>query len=109
MRNYPEFLSLCVRMESLLLFLEVDEKSMCYNSTKKSVHWRQELVQLNNSICGTEYSWGVTEDAEALTKSFTNAGVVGRRKEKKWGKKWRIERWKNENKQGKTIMDYIKA
>ena len=35
MRNYPEFLSLCVRMESLLLFLEVDEKSMCYNSTEK--------------------------------------------------------------------------
>lgn len=34
MRN-PGFLSLCVRMESLLLFLEVDEKSMCYNSTKE--------------------------------------------------------------------------
>lgn len=35
MKNYPEFLSLCVRMESLLLFLEVDEKSMCCTSTKK--------------------------------------------------------------------------
>lgn len=57
MRNCPGFLSLCVRMESLLLFLEVDEKSMCYNSTEeKSVYWRQELAQLNNSICGIEYS-----------------------------------------------------
>lgn len=36
MRNYPGFLSSCVRMESLLLFfLEVDEKSICYNSTRK--------------------------------------------------------------------------
>lgn len=35
MRTYPGFLSLCVRMESLLLVLEVDEKSMCYNSTRE--------------------------------------------------------------------------
>lgn len=35
MRNYPEFLNSWVRMESLLLFLEVDEKSMFYNSTEK--------------------------------------------------------------------------
>lgn len=35
MRNYPGFLSLCVRMKSLLLFLEVGEKNMYYNSIKK--------------------------------------------------------------------------
>lgn len=55
------------------------------------MHGRQELVQLNKSICGTEYSWWVvTEDAdcylEGLTKLFTNAGIVGRRKGKKEGR-----------------------
>lgn len=35
MKNYPAFSSLRLRMESLLLFLEVDEKSECYTSPKK--------------------------------------------------------------------------
>lgn len=35
MRNYPGVLNLCVRIESSLLLLEVDETSMCYNSTEE--------------------------------------------------------------------------
>lgn len=74
---------------------------------KKSVYWRQELLQFSNLVSEMQYScWLVAEDTdcelEGLTKLFTNAGKLRRKEKKEEMKDRKVKReekkWMNQRK-----------